>query len=1070
MKILRLLGTLFIACTFSVSATAQVYCPPNIDFENGDLSQWNFYTGTYSTATLVLSPPTPVAPIACRHTLTSATGLIGCTTPVASVGPIDEYGGFPVLAPGGGSYSFKLGNKSTGAQAERAVYYVHVPATISNYSLVYRYAVVFQNPPSHSAAQQPRFEVKAFDSASMAPIPCAEYTYIASSGLPGFMNSPCTTCSPNPSTSTPIFYKDWTTSSIDLSSAAGTTVAIEFTNTDCSQGGHFGYGYVDLSCGLFQIAASTCDTLTPPTLSAPPGFETYTWYDSATFSILYGTTQSITIPFPPGPTTIAVILGPYAGFGCPDTLYTRIIPAHLALNPSNDTAICAGRSVVLYPNATDIALPLTYSWAPAAGLSCTTCANPVATPTATTSYTVTVTNASGCTQEHVYNISILPAVNTSISVDTPSCNGYNNGSATVTPLSGTAPYYYTWTTAPTQTTSTATGLPAGTYTVMVVDALGCTDTNVAVLLNPAPRIISIAAYTNPTTCFGNEGTITITGMVSPDTTYTISYRVNGVLQTQTLVADATGQLILTGLIAATYSDITIINALCPYNTIGPVVLVDPPNPDLSGVSSNSFVCEGDTLMLFASSTTSGVGWSWSGPAGFTSMAANPMIFPVTLANAGTYSVTVSKNNCYNYASIIVDVRPRPVPSATSNTPVCSGDTLFLHSTSANGATSYSWSGPEFFSSVDQNPYIAHVQTVATGAYTVNVTLNGCMVPAIVNVVVNQTPQPPVGPDTNYCQYDVALPFEATGTNVRWYTSSTSVAGDTGTAIAPTPSTTEGHTETWYIAQTSAEGCTSERGMVSAKIWPMPYPSLSLTSDVTCAGKYLTFTLDGVGEGADGLTWYFEPGDSVQNVNPVYHAFNNVGTFNVQVNSYYRYCRDTVLERRVDVFPYASLDLGPDTSICPGSMFIDLAAVRVSSFASGATWKWNTGETSPSIRIVAPGTYAATISVNGCETTDSIIVSRDCYLDIPNVFTPNGDGINDFFFPRQLLAKGLTRFSMSIYNRWGQQIFSGGTLDGRGWDGNLNGAPQPEGVYVYVIDAEFKDGQKESHKGNVTLLR
>jgi gliding motility-associated-like protein len=60
--------------------------------------------------------------------------------------------------------------------------------------------------------------------------------------------------------------------------------------------------------------------------------------------------------------------------------------------------------------------------------------------------------------------------------------------------------------------------------------------------------------------------------------------------------------------------------------------------------------------------------------------------------------------------------------------------------------------------------------------------------------------------------------------------------------------------------------------------------------------------------------------------------------------------------------------------------------------------------------------------------------------------------------------------MRIFNRWGENIFYTISLDGRGWDGKLNDIPQPEGVYIYVIDATFKDGQKEHHQGNVTLLR
>ncbi len=111
-----------------------------------------------------------------------------------------------------------------------------------------------------------------------------------------------------------------------------------------------------------------------------------------------------------------------------------------------------------------------------------------------------------------------------------------------------------------------------------------------------------------------------------------------------------------------------------------------------------------------------------------------------------------------------------------------------------------------------------------------------------------------------------------------------------------------------------------------------------------------------------------------------------------------------------------------------------------------------------------------ITVNGCAAFDTVWVQKDCYMDIPNVFTPNGDGTNDYFYPRQLLTRGVIAFKMDIYNRWGQLIFETTSTDGRGWDGKYNNAPQPSDVYVYMIDATFKDGQIEHHQGNVTLLR
>lgn len=75
-----------------------------------------------------------------------------------------------------------------------------------------------------------------------------------------------------------------------------------------------------------------------------------------------------------------------------------------------------------------------------------------------------------------------------------------------------------------------------------------------------------------------------------------------------------------------------------------------------------------------------------------------------------------------------------------------------------------------------------------------------------------------------------------------------------------------------------------------------------------------------------------------------------------------------------------------------------------------------------------------------------------------------------FLPRELLSSGLTSFKMSIYNRWGEQIFTTSAIDGRGWDGKYNNVPQPQGVFVYVIDASFINNVKKTFKGNVTLMR
>ena len=246
-------------------------------------------------------------------------------------------------------------------------------------------------------------------------------------------------------------------------------------------------------------------------------------------------------------------------------------------------------------------------------------------------------------------------------------------------------------------------------------------------------------------------------------------------------------------------------------------------------------------------------------------------------------------------------------------------------------------------------------------------------------------------------------------------------------------------------------------------------SMKLTDSVFCRGTSSTFTADYSLFGNKGLLWTFGDGESASNINPVTHSFDMTGMLIVTANALYRACPDTAVSRKVYVFGNPSIDLGGDTSICPGSEPLVIVE-RANEKNKVARFVWNTGQTGPRIIVTEPGTYYVKVNVQGCTTTDSIKVKNDCYMDIPNAFTPNGDGLNDYFFPRQQLSSGLVTFAMHIFNRWGQEIFATTNIDGRGWDGKFNGVEQPEGVFVYIIEGTFRDGQKESHKGNVTLLR
>ena len=106
-----------------------------------------------------------------------------------------------------------------------------------------------------------------------------------------------------------------------------------------------------------------------------------------------------------------------------------------------------------------------------------------------------------------------------------------------------------------------------------------------------------------------------------------------------------------------------------------------------------------------------------------------------------------------------------------------------------------------------------------------------------------------------------------------------------------------------------------------------------------------------------------------------------------------------------------------------------------------------------------------------QTTDTVTVYVDegCGtqpLYVANIFTPNGDGNNDVLYVR---SQYVSEISFTVYNRWGNRVFESSAPD-TGWDGKTNGKECPAGVYFYVVEVTFENGQRASKTGNVTLVR
>lgn len=664
---------LFVIQVFRAFGQSSVPCPTNIDFELGNFTNWKLFTGTCCA----INTPTSGI-VAGRHTITSGTAN-------------DPYGGFPIVSPGG-NYSLKLGNNSTGAQAERAKYFVHVPAGINDYSLVFRYAVVFQDP-SHAAADQPRFEVKAYDSITNAIINCSQYTYVATSNIPGFTLS---------GLGSNVWYKPWTTTSIDLSGYAGRTVVIDFASGDCALGAHFGYGYIDLDCGLFKINTTACNSNPFTTLTAPPGFQSYIWKDSS-LTTTVGTGQTVSIATPSATTKYAVILIPYTGYGCPDTLFTTVTVSNINVN-ARDTSICIGTSAQLFANATGTGTPYTYTWTPSTGLSCTNCANPITNTTINRTYYVSVTNSDNCTRLDTLNVRVSN-IALSLSKQQVSCFGSADGNLSINAAGGIPSYNYLWNTTPPQTTSSVNNIGAGIYTVTVTDSIGCIKAITDTIKQPTLLTITKGAITNVSCYGGNNGTATITASGgTPPYSYNWSNSANTAA--------------ITSLAAGTYVVTVTDNKGC--SATDSVVITQPTK--LNNISSATNVsCYGSnngTAITTASGGSSPYTYSWN---------TSPVKTTASINNlyAGTYIVTVTDNKgCTNKDTVIVNQPQALNVTDTQTNILCNGYNTGSATVNVSGGTmpySYTW---------NTNP-VQNTQTISSlvaGTYIATITdNNGCSI-------------------------------------------------------------------------------------------------------------------------------------------------------------------------------------------------------------------------------------------------------------------------------------------------------------------------------------------------------
>jgi len=158
-------------------------------------------------------------------------------------------------------------------------------------------------------------------------------------------------------------------------------------------------------------------------------------------------------------------------------------------------------------------------------------------------------------------------------------------------------------------------------------------------------------------------------------------------------------------------------------------------------------------------------------------------------------------------------------------------------------------------------------------------------------------------------------------------------------------------------------------------------------------------------------------------------------------------------------------LPPDTSMCT------YGSLQLTAAAGYDNYLWSNNSSGESITITEPGLYWLEVTdTDHCVGRDTIVVGqKDCLegFFIPNAFTPNNDGKNDYFKPEVL--GNIDRYQFAIFNRWGQAIFKS-TNPAQGWDGTLKGELQPAGTYVWICTYQFAGSPTVIKKGTVILIR
>lgn len=465
-------------------------------------------------------------------------------------------------------------------------------------------------------------------------------------------------------------------------------------------------------------------------------------------------------------------------------------------------------------------------------------------------------------------------------------------------------------------------------------------------------------------------------------------------------------------------------------------------------------------------------YQWDFGDGTTSTQSNPShTYPV-----GMYTVQMiatTQYGCKDTATLVdtIHVYANPVITITGDSAACSPATFNYQGVvvSGNAGTmSWTWDLGSGITSNQQNPAPQYYANALSQTITAIATDDhGCMDTATHNINLFPTPVTNAGPDAWICRGSFAQ-LAATGAETyQWQAAPSLSCTNCGSPLAaPTDSTM------YVVTGSNSFGCSSNDS-VTIRVH-QPFTLQVDPGDTICVGS----TIHLAAHGADSYSWF--PTTGVANAN-----IGSTTAIPTQSTTYYVIAKDSnncftdTGSVYIKVWPIPTVTANANQTLAVGQN-IQLTTTSSNDVTS---WQWK-----PAINLscnTCPNpmanpkqqvTYDVQVKNDGGCTADAqvtiFVICNNGNVFIPNSFSPNGDGVNDKFYPR---GGGINKIrTLRIYNRWGEMVFEGKDFDANdpaaGWDGTYKGQKLTSDVYVYTCEVVCQNNEILSLKGDVTILR